>query len=311
MEVLGARGSEFERPFSYGVVRQLFEPYLTLVAGAERADVLAGAAALAEPLFDAAQFDAGPVADSSLATLHGLLLADVEHRRARAAAADDRRPALVRPALVALARLPAAAHGRARPARAGRPAAGGARGGPGAGRTDRLRPARYRRPAGAAQRRGSHEARPRGPFAGCRGAFCAACREESGGNPLLLRELVRAVAAEGLAPTEANVPRLRELEAQAGSRAVSVRLSRLPAAATQLAEAVAVLGDGADPHQAAALAGLEEGATSEAAGALARVDVLGPSRRSASSIHSSARRSTRRSHRWIANVGTPGGAAPT
>jgi DNA-binding CsgD family transcriptional regulator len=66
-------------------------------------------------------------------------------------------------------------------------------------------------------------------------AFCAACREETGGNPLLLRELVHAIAVEGLAPTAANVPRLRELEARAGSRAVSLRFfeaspweSRLP-----------------------------------------------------------------------------------
>ena len=37
-------------------------------------------------------------------------------------------------------------------------------------------------------------------------AFCAACHEETGGNPQLLRELVHEIAAEGLAPTEENVP---------------------------------------------------------------------------------------------------------
>ena len=36
--------------------------------------------------------------------------------------------------------------------------------------------------------------------------FCSACQEETGGNPLLLRELVSRIAAEGLAPTAANVP---------------------------------------------------------------------------------------------------------
>ena len=86
-------------------------------------------------------------------------------------------------------------------------------------------------------------------------AFCAACWEETGGNPLLLRELGHEIAADGLAPTEANVPRLRELAARAGSRAVSVRLSRLPPQATALARAVAILGDDADPRLAAALAG--------------------------------------------------------
>jgi DNA-binding CsgD family transcriptional regulator len=62
--------------------------------------------------------------------------------------------------------------------------------------------------------------------------------------------------------------------ARAGSRAVSLRLSRLPPAATDLAQAVAILGDDADPRLAAALAGLDERSASEAAGALARVDVL-------------------------------------
>lgn len=41
--------------------------------------------------------------------------------------------------------------------------------------------------------------------------FCGACQEQTVGNPLLLCELVHAIAAEGLAPTEGNVSRLREL----------------------------------------------------------------------------------------------------
>ena len=105
-------------------------------------------------------------------------------------------------------------------------------------------------------------------------AFCAACHEETGGNPLLLRELVHAIAVEGVVPTEGNVPRLRELEARAGSRAVSLRLAWLPPEATALAKAVAVLGDDADPRQAAELAELDERAASEAVAALGRVDVL-------------------------------------
>jgi DNA-binding CsgD family transcriptional regulator len=104
--------------------------------------------------------------------------------------------------------------------------------------------------------------------------FCAACHEETGGNPLLLRELVHAIAVEGVVPTEGNVPRLRELEARAGSRAVSLRLAWLPPEATALAKAVAVLGDDADPRQAAELAELDERGASEAVAALVRVDVL-------------------------------------
>jgi hypothetical protein len=72
LQVLGARGSELERSFSYGVVRQLFEPLLASKHGGERADLLAGAATLAAPLFDPAHVASEPAGDSSLATLHGL-----------------------------------------------------------------------------------------------------------------------------------------------------------------------------------------------------------------------------------------------
>ena len=54
LRVLGARGSELERSFSYGVVRQLFEPLLASKHRDERAGLLAEAATLAAPLFDPA-----------------------------------------------------------------------------------------------------------------------------------------------------------------------------------------------------------------------------------------------------------------
>src|SRR5262245_57274297 len=52
MQVLAGRGSDLERAFSYGVVRQLFEPFLAQLTQDERAALLAGVAALATPLFD-------------------------------------------------------------------------------------------------------------------------------------------------------------------------------------------------------------------------------------------------------------------
>ena len=91
MQVLSARGSELERSFSFGVVRQLFEPLLASLSEEERADALAGAAALAEPLFNPEQLDAETGADSSLATLHGLywLSANLAARRPLLLAIDD------------------------------------------------------------------------------------------------------------------------------------------------------------------------------------------------------------------------------
>jgi DNA-binding CsgD family transcriptional regulator len=106
--------------------------------------------------------------------------------------------------------------------------------------------------------------------------FCEACHEITGGNPLLLHELLNAVAAEGLIPSASNVADLHELAARAGWRAVSLRLSRLPPPATKLARAVAILGDDVDPYQAAALADLSEEEASEASADLARVDILRP-----------------------------------
>src|SRR5207344_1492972 len=105
-------------------------------------------------------------------------------------------------------------------------------------------------------------------------AFCAACHRESGGNPLLLRELTNAIAAEGLPPTAAQAEHLGELGAQAVSRSVSLRLGRLPKQAASFASAVSILGDDADPRHAAALAGLDEDTASEAASALVRIDIL-------------------------------------
>jgi len=55
LRVLGARGLELERSFSYGVVRQLFEPLLASERTDGPAGPLAGAAELAAPVFDPAQ----------------------------------------------------------------------------------------------------------------------------------------------------------------------------------------------------------------------------------------------------------------
>jgi DNA-binding CsgD family transcriptional regulator len=274
LQVLGARGSELERSFSYGVVRQLFEPFLASLPEQERAELLSGAAALAAPLFDPAQLSAEPAADSSLPTLHGLywLTANVAARGPLLLALDDLHWCDL-PSLRWLAYLLPRMEGLdltllvgLRPAEPGVDAALMSQ-----IVSDPL--ATVIRPAPLSIEAATRLLRETlSPDA--EDAFCAACQEETGGNPLLLRELVHAIAAEGLAPTKENVPRLRELEAQVGSRAASRRLSGLPPEATALAQAVAILGDDADPRQAAALAGLDEQAASEAAGALARVDVL-------------------------------------
>src|SRR6266496_806370 len=84
------------------------------------------------------------------------LLADGEPRGAPAAPARARRPALVRSALVALAGLPLATDGGTRRLGRGWTAAGGAGGGFGPPRPDRLRPAGRRDSACSPERRRRH-----------------------------------------------------------------------------------------------------------------------------------------------------------
>ena len=276
LQVLSARGSELERSFSYGVVRQLFEPLLVSVSAEERAELLAGAAELAAPLFQPAAVAGEPAPDSALATLHGLywLTANLAARRPLLLLVDDLHWSDL-PSLRWLAYLLPRMEG------VSVLVVGGLR--PGEPREDEtlldqivsdpmaivIRPAPLSVEAATVVLR-------KNLSASADETFCAACHSETAGNPLLLRELVRAIADEGLVPIEANVPRLHELAARAGSRAVSLRLSRLPPEATALAQAVAILGDDADPRQAAALADLDDQAAFEAADALARLDVLRP-----------------------------------
>ena len=273
-QVLGGRGVELERSFSYGVVRQLFEPVVVSLGAEERAELLAGAAGLAAPLVDPAQVAAEPTGDSSLAMMHGLywLTANLAARRPLLLALDDlhwcdlaslRWLAYVLPRMDGLGLFVVVALRPKEPAEDASLVAQIV--------SDPLaaviRPAPLSQPAAARLLR-----KTLSPDAD--DAFCAACWEETAGNPFLLRELVHAILDEGLPPIEASVPALRGLGARAGSRAVSLRLSRLMPEATSLARAVAILGDDAGARQAAALAGLGQQAASDAADALVRVDVL-------------------------------------
>ena len=109
-----ARGAELEREFAFGVVRQLFEPFVVGTDGPARGDhaarrrpvrapaaggagagILDGAAGLAAPVFEStAAGPAGdPVAERSFAVLHGLywLCANLAER-GTAAGCGRRRP---------------------------------------------------------------------------------------------------------------------------------------------------------------------------------------------------------------------------
>jgi DNA-binding CsgD family transcriptional regulator len=276
MLVLGARGSELERTFSFGVVRQLFEPFLVRLSEEERSKFLVGAAGLSRPVFEPDVLTVEPAAESSLPLLHGLywLAANISSRRPLLLVVDDLHwsdlPSLrwLTYLLPRLDGLEVSLIVALRPKEAGEapellsqivsdPEA------------TIVEPASL---SSAASARLMREALS----PGADDAFCAACHEITGGNPLLLRELRNGILAEDVAPSGVNIPRLRELAARAGSRALWARLSRLPPEATSLAQAVSVLGGEVAPHQAAAVAGLDEESASQALADLARVDILRP-----------------------------------
>jgi DNA-binding CsgD family transcriptional regulator len=104
--------------------------------------------------------------------------------------------------------------------------------------------------------------------------FRAALHRSSAGNPLLVRELLHAVAAQRIAPDAAGADRLPDLGPEPIARFVSQRLRGLGAPAEALARALAVLGEDADLDLAAAVAALDLREAAGAADALARMDVL-------------------------------------
>ena len=107
-------------------------------------------------------------------------------------------------------------------------------------------------------------------------AFSLACHHASGGNPLLLLELLRTLAAEGVAPVAASIPVIERLAPDAVTRSVRLRMSDLAEEANRLARAVAVLGDRVEREHAAGFAALDRGQVASAAAALVRVDLLRP-----------------------------------
>jgi tetratricopeptide (TPR) repeat protein len=108
-------------------------------------------------------------------------------------------------------------------------------------------------------------------------AAAEACHGATRGNPFLLGELAAAIKADGLTDG-LDAERMRDLAPDTISRALLVRLARMPAAAGALAKAVAVLGNDAELRDAAGLAGVEADEATEALDALVAADILAAER---------------------------------
>ena len=186
--------------------------------------------------------------DASFAVLHGLYWLALNLAAERPLLLARRRPALVRPPVAALPRLPRApARGPAGPRR--RHASGPASRRPTPRcwpRSPTIPPTAHVRP-GAAQRgarSASSCATASAPSADRRSARPATAPPAA--TRCSLRQLMNALETDGVSPTPPHADVVREIGPRAVSRSVLLRLARLPGEAAAVARAVAVLGEGAD-----------------------------------------------------------------
>jgi DNA-binding CsgD family transcriptional regulator len=273
MRVLSATGALLERDFPYGLVRQLLEGQVHGAPEARREALLRGAAAFAEPVFSAA-VDAGGATDVSHARLHGLywLVANLGEDQPLLLVADDVHwadpPSLRFLAFLAqrVEDLPVVLAVGTRP------------GEPGAEQD--LIDALAAGPATLVVRPGSLS----GPAVGilveralgtrADPAFVAACAEVTAGNPLLLRELCRKLAADGRSGTADEAAHVREAVPETIGRSVVARLRQLSPAALALARSLAVLGDRARREHVVALAQVPRQTADTAYEALVRAGLV-------------------------------------
>jgi DNA-binding CsgD family transcriptional regulator len=275
--VLAARGSEIERDFAFGVVRQLFGPMLRAAREGERERLLSGPAGLAASIFglaDAATIEAGP-AEASLYGLYWLAAALTDAGPV-ALALDDahwcdtaslryieylgRRLAGM-PLLIALATRPAE---------------------PGA-QTEMLR-----------RMRGELDPRTITPSLLSEGATAAivrrrlgertpahvlgACHIATGGNPLLIEELLAELDGREAPASE------EEIAAMGPKRIAESLIDRageLGAEGPAILRALAVLGDGSELRAIGPLAGVDGARAAEIVDGLAAASILdgGPDHR--------------------------------
>ncbi|GAA1805228.1 AAA family ATPase [Luedemannella flava] len=252
LRVLSARGSQLEREFDYGVVRQLLEPVLLAADTALRVRLLRGPAHRVPALLDVHL--AGPAASGDLAASNALywLLVQLSGQAPVAVLVDDAHwadDASLRflryltarvtdlPLVVVVAGRPPGAQPGLWGELAADPAAIPLRPAP-------LTTTATARLVTAATGMAATE------------RLAASCRRLTGGNPLLVRELAVAARSAGGAAADGDEQALRALGGAALAQRVPSLLANLTPEAVRLAELCAILGEEADPHLVSGLAEL-------------------------------------------------------
>lgn len=276
--VMRARGSEMERDFGFGIVRQLFGPLLRSLDAAGRARLFIGPVALAAAIFGMADPDAFDLSPTE-ASLYGLfwLVIGLIERGPLVIAIDDAHWADVAslrfirylgqrldglPALVALAARPNEPGVQAETLRGLSTALAPAP----------IHPSLLSEAATAAiVREGIGQARSSAPVE-------AACHAATGGNPLLLEALLAELRAEadrdgGRVVDAARIPGMGSSRIGAG---VIERAARLGPHGPEVLRAVAILDDGVDLRAVAAMAGVERAEASRILDDLAGASILDP-----------------------------------
>lgn len=272
LRILTARGSELERDFPFGMVRQLFDRLLADIGPEEHETLWAGAAGQAAEIFEKVGSLTSEVGD--FAVLHGLfwLTSNIGEKRPAVLLVDDLQWCDA-PSLRYLAHL------APRLEDIGVLLVVGVRPHEGGGQEQLIRT--------IIDDCATAVLRPR-PLSGDASAhlvdlalkgtadpaFAAACHEATRGNPLLLRELVRTVESRGITATEEAAARVVTLGSPAVARLVALRMARLPAGAAALGRAVAVLGAGAPLGIASAMTGQDSITALGGAAALERIEIL-------------------------------------
>jgi len=282
VDVLTARGGEYERSFGFGVARELLGGRLAEARAEERQELLGGAASLAAPalLLNVSGSDMRPpsaaMGDPAAPIQHGLhwLVANLADRAPLLLAIDDLQwadPESARWLLYLARRVSDLPVLMVAAVRSGEP-----------GLDPELLAALEREPVSlplrptALSEEGSATLVRSELGADTDDDFCAACHWATAGNPFYLRELLEAVRAGEIEPTKESVDRIEDLRPETISRSVQVRLGRMPEGAATLTRAVAVLGDGVAPRRAGALAELNADQVAGASEILADAAVFTP-----------------------------------